>query len=287
MNNIPRRTCRNRILSLTGCIAFVLLLIMPVTVNAQDVIVRKNGRRIEAIVREITSEQVRYNIPSDPDGRTYFVYRDLVASIEYENGKTVTLDGATIESPATQAKQDKSVSEQPKKTVSTTERPKTAKARTTEPERKPKTKQAEIEEKTFSYYNRLTEDDIQEIFDLPTSMDYYRKSSSFNRAGTGMIIGGAILALAPVGNLIAENHYGGKLYFNDFFGKQNYPVKKVTNAVGIIGGVAILGGIGLKLYSIQLKNDAKSIKSVSDHPSRKSSLNFHVSGNGAGFVMNF
>jgi hypothetical protein len=263
---------------------FALLLCLPTVVCAQDVIVRKNGNRIEAFVREITPEVVRYNLPSDPNGKRFFIYRDLISSIVYANGKTVKFDGTkmeTIDAPVETVKPTLTEIERPRQ--ERTQNP----VRESEPDKNSLAKSRE--EQTFRFNDQLTEADIQQIFSLPTSLDIYRKSQSFSSTGTWMIVGGAVLALAPVGCMVAEKHYDGTMYFDNFFGKKQYPVKKVAKAVGIAGGVILVGGIGLKIYSIQLKNEAKTVKNISyggEH-NRRSSIDFGLTGNGVGFVMNF
>jgi hypothetical protein len=64
--------------------------LISVASNAQDIITTNKGNRINAIVREITPTLVRYNLYSDPDGKVIFLYKDMVSSILYQNGKIET-----------------------------------------------------------------------------------------------------------------------------------------------------------------------------------------------------
>lgn len=68
---------------------------------AQDIISTKRGQRVQAIVTEITPTLVRYKLFSSPQGKVYFMYKDDVQGIMYQNGKVETFDhpeAQTIES---------------------------------------------------------------------------------------------------------------------------------------------------------------------------------------------
>jgi hypothetical protein len=53
---------------------------------AGDVILKRSGEQIEAIVKEITDTEVKYKKMTNPDGVTYSVSRGNVFSITYQNG---------------------------------------------------------------------------------------------------------------------------------------------------------------------------------------------------------
>jgi len=59
---------------------------------SQDRILMKKGTKIDVIVTEITPTLVRYKLLSEPDGRTYFAYKDDVASITYKDGRVETFN---------------------------------------------------------------------------------------------------------------------------------------------------------------------------------------------------
>jgi hypothetical protein len=61
---------------------------------AQDIITKRDGKRINAIVTEITDRLVRYKYFSDQKGKGTFLYRDMVSSILYEDGTIDRFDEA-------------------------------------------------------------------------------------------------------------------------------------------------------------------------------------------------
>lgn len=64
-----------------------LLLLCTLTTSAQDIIVKKDGTAIQAIVTEILSSDVKYKKFSNPDGPTYTVAIADLLSITYKNGE--------------------------------------------------------------------------------------------------------------------------------------------------------------------------------------------------------
>ena len=60
--------------------------------DAQDIITLKKGRQIEAIVTEIKDDIVRFKYFSDPQGKERFFYKDMIASILYQNGTVQKFD---------------------------------------------------------------------------------------------------------------------------------------------------------------------------------------------------
>lgn len=64
-----------------------LLLLCTLTASAQDIIVKKDGTAIQAIVKEILSSEVKYKKFSNPDGPTYTVAIADLLSITYKNGE--------------------------------------------------------------------------------------------------------------------------------------------------------------------------------------------------------
>jgi len=71
---------------------FTAFMFIVLASYSQDFISLKKGRRIEAIVTEITPTLVRYKLFSEPKGRVYFVYKEDVAGIMYQDGKVETFN---------------------------------------------------------------------------------------------------------------------------------------------------------------------------------------------------
>ena len=57
-----------------------------ITANAQDVIVTKEGTKINSKVIEVNENDIRYKLFDNPSGPTYFMKKSEIASILYENG---------------------------------------------------------------------------------------------------------------------------------------------------------------------------------------------------------
>jgi len=70
-----------KIFLLTAFISIVM------TGYSQDFISLKRGARVEAVVTEITPTLVRYRLFNEPRGRVYFMYKDDVVGIMYQNGR--------------------------------------------------------------------------------------------------------------------------------------------------------------------------------------------------------
>ena len=67
-------------------------------VNAQDLIILKDGNTIEAIVLEISPTEIRYKRLDHLDGPTIVIMAVDVLSIRYENGRTEIIN--TVTQPA-------------------------------------------------------------------------------------------------------------------------------------------------------------------------------------------
>jgi len=64
---------------------------------SQDLISLKRGARFEVIITEITDNLVRYKLYSDPNGRGYFVYKEDVAGIMYQDGRVESFDKEDVQ----------------------------------------------------------------------------------------------------------------------------------------------------------------------------------------------
>jgi hypothetical protein len=71
----------------TAVSALVLSLgmLLSVTANAQDKIIRKDGTEVHAKVLGVDSKYIRYKRFSNQNGPDYFIFRSEVSKIEYEN----------------------------------------------------------------------------------------------------------------------------------------------------------------------------------------------------------
>ena len=69
----------------------LLMLLCSTTINAQDVIVKKDGSTIVCRVVEVNSSEIVYKKWTDLNGSNYVMDRSLASAINYENGKTIKL----------------------------------------------------------------------------------------------------------------------------------------------------------------------------------------------------
>lgn len=65
---------------------FLLLLMAPATLLAQDVIYKTDGTRVEAKVQEVGIDEIKYKMFNNPDGPVYVIEKDDVTMIAYQNG---------------------------------------------------------------------------------------------------------------------------------------------------------------------------------------------------------
>ena len=59
---------------------------MSIVCFSQDIITLRRGIKIEAHITEVAPTIVRYKLFSDPQGSKYFVYKEDVLAIQYQNG---------------------------------------------------------------------------------------------------------------------------------------------------------------------------------------------------------
>lgn len=74
----------------------VLFLMFVFTIQAQDILVFRNGDIINGIVLEITQNEVRYKKESNPKGPNYTVSKSEILSIKYKNGEIDKFDSGSI-----------------------------------------------------------------------------------------------------------------------------------------------------------------------------------------------
>ena len=63
------------------------MLLTCLSMSAQDIITKKSGESVQAIVTEVTSETISYKRFSNPSGPTFVISVSDVSSILYENGE--------------------------------------------------------------------------------------------------------------------------------------------------------------------------------------------------------
>ena len=68
-------------------ISLLAVICLGGAVNAQDIIVTKEGKKIEAKVTEINENDIKYKSYNNLDGPLYFMKKADIASILYENGQ--------------------------------------------------------------------------------------------------------------------------------------------------------------------------------------------------------
>jgi len=80
---------------------FFLLIVLPIScimINAQDVIVKKDGSTIISKVLEINPKDVKYKKFSNLKGPTYTIVKSEIMAINYENGEKESFDTRSIPS---------------------------------------------------------------------------------------------------------------------------------------------------------------------------------------------
>jgi hypothetical protein len=86
-------------------LTFLVLLTVTAVVQAQDVIVKKDGNTILSKILEIGTKEIKYKKFNNQSGPTYTIEKENVSRINFENGTTETFD-------ETDAVEDKSIEAQ-------------------------------------------------------------------------------------------------------------------------------------------------------------------------------
>ena len=73
-------------LNLRKAVTIAVCLASSITMSAQDIIVMKNGNEIQAVVKEVGPEIVKYMKYDNPNGPIYIKIKSEVSMIKYENG---------------------------------------------------------------------------------------------------------------------------------------------------------------------------------------------------------
>ncbi|MBS1586762.1 MAG: hypothetical protein JSS82_14595 [Bacteroidetes bacterium] len=64
----------------------IIAAMLPIALQAQDVITKKNGQNIRGKVLSVTPTDISYKTEKSPDGTTFTVSKDEVLSISYDDG---------------------------------------------------------------------------------------------------------------------------------------------------------------------------------------------------------
>lgn len=64
---------------------------------AKDVIVTKDAQQIEAKITEVSESEVKYKKASNPNGPTFVMSTDKIATVVYENGEIQTFQPQAVE----------------------------------------------------------------------------------------------------------------------------------------------------------------------------------------------
>lgn len=82
------------------------LLLVSISVHAQDVIVQKNGSTIISKILEVGTTEIKYKRYSNPDGPVFSISKSDVVSINYENGEKDLISTSTESIVPIQANQN-------------------------------------------------------------------------------------------------------------------------------------------------------------------------------------
>jgi len=66
---------------------FLTFLIISIQITAQDLIFKKGGEKIEAVILKKTGQSRSYKLFNQPDSSTYFINATILDSIVYQNGE--------------------------------------------------------------------------------------------------------------------------------------------------------------------------------------------------------
>lgn len=96
-----------KIQSHTKLLLLLFSLAISFTCFAQDIIITKDAKKINAKVLRINPDNVKYKDFDDPDGPTQTILKSNVASILYENGEVEAFASETAPAPQTQQSSDR------------------------------------------------------------------------------------------------------------------------------------------------------------------------------------
>jgi uncharacterized membrane protein YidH (DUF202 family) len=68
-------------------LSLIIIIIITCSIKAQDIMITKEGQKIEAKVEEVGLETIKYKKYNNQSGATYLILKSDIASIMYENGE--------------------------------------------------------------------------------------------------------------------------------------------------------------------------------------------------------
>ena len=88
-----------KIFNMRKFLLFIFSLCAATTLFAQDVIITKDAKKINAKVTEIGVFVIKYKLAAETDGPTYVMPKSKIAAVTYASGRVETyVDGVTISS---------------------------------------------------------------------------------------------------------------------------------------------------------------------------------------------
>ena len=255
----------------------IAILASGLTIFAQDIIVTRDAKRIDAKVLEINIDNVRYKDFENQDGPIYTIPKQDIASIIYQNGKVETfLTQTTPVAPQAQPTQP------------------------TQPT--PQAQQPNVQQNpqglTAEQFNRMDDDDIDIYLRQNENGKIYEtfhsgmnlRSSGKKMLTAGIVLSGAGLLSTVLGYVfMVETAFGYGYYFEDFY----------TAYVFYCVGYGLMGvGQGLCIASIPLsavggskkrwaKNEYIDQYLNGGRTTYVPTLDFNYTGNGFGLVLKF
>jgi hypothetical protein len=259
-------------------VIIISLVLISVASNAQDIITTNKGQRINATVREITPTLVRYNLYSNPDGKVIFLYKDMVSSILYQNGKIETFAVTDTEAGTQGEIEIPNLQNRERQSNTAIENSNSTQNRNLHANRSDN----KIDYENGKFYlgtTQLTERELTQMYKGTPALSVYNQSIKMKKSGTWLIVGGSVLFI------------GGLIKLSGYVGWYSYtiPLQEICTAGVVIGSAAIVGGIYCKLKVVgSIKKKSASIYNQSLGKSNNDySMNVGLLGNGIGFSVNF
>jgi hypothetical protein len=239
-----------------------------VFVFAQDIIVTKKSKHIDAQVLEVNINDIRYKDWSNQDGPIYTILKSDIVSIVYQNGKVETFDNSTQQSQSNNNQSQSYGGDLP-------------------------------QSMTLSKFNSMNDDEQDKYFQKHVGGDIYdtfHSGVNLRRTGKGLLTSGLILCGVGVGFIV-----GGIVYYeNNYYYDDGYYYSHDNTGDILIGVGAGLLSVGetLVIVSIPLNavGGAKKRSAQNEYINtylkgtamyNKPELNFGFSKSGIGFTLNF